>query len=269
MITEPGIYPGLSRLDYGNIEATNHSSLTDHVFGPPDESVARRMFLGSTLHEVVLDYEATAPKVHLCAARRGSKEWEEECIAFFDHIVLKPEEAAAIKAQRQAIEAHPEMALILEKRVAHELCLVWKDEHTGVLCKGLVDIQTNKALCDIKTTGAHSADDFELSVAKFNYLSQAAMYLDGWTALRSEPKAWAWLCVQNRPPYQTWITRPTDAQLIVGRHLYRAMLCAKTGRSPGNDFIHQVEASLAEVAPTDTTVTPETLGWWKPEATDV
>ena len=72
-----------------------------------------------------------------------------------------------------------------------EVCLVWQDDATGLMCKGRLDALKAACILDIKTSAFPVGDNdgFARTVIKWLYNGQAAMYCDGlMAALKAQGK---------------------------------------------------------------------------------
>lgn len=87
----------------------------------------------------------------------------------------------------------------------YQVTTVWKDEHTGLLCKSRPDICKTKknVIVDIKTTLDASPEGFAREAAKYDYYLQAAMQIEGAikTGLMEQVDTFYWLAVEKTPPY--------------------------------------------------------------------
>lgn len=246
-IQQPGIYPGISRADYDEIPALNKSTLwrfaqdpEDFVLGiriakswpaPKTDSAAMRW---GRLYEWLLLTPDTFPEQYKVLTvrlkenflwranwrqkaekarrtRRFSKrlpeylKWEHDHLEAGWEIVTREEERTARTAVTIA-RATP----LVEQTLAHGqagVALVWLDEATGMLLKGLVDWVPSgiPALIDIKTAFDKSERGFRRAVRDFGYYVQNAWYLAGWNALNPEDQrdAWGWIVTSNKRPWRS------------------------------------------------------------------
>lgn len=100
-----------------------------------------------------------------------------------------------------------------------EVCVVWRDPQTGLLCKSRLDWWRGGQIGDLKTSArAVDADTFAWDVKRWGYAGQGAMYLDGLkAALKAMGKRiegqceYHWWAVQSFPPYTPALYNVIDA----------------------------------------------------------
>ena len=140
-----------------------------------------------------------------------------------------------------------------------EVCVVWRDPQTNLLCKARLDawsrLPDGDAIPDVKTSARPvDVETFAWTIKKWKYTGQAAMYLDG---LRGALKAigdeirevpqFHFLAVQSFPPYtpRPWHFLDHRSALTAewvefGRRAWHGALqqvayCLKTGVWPGHE----------------------------------
>jgi len=123
--------------------------------------------------------------------------------------------------------------------------LVWKDEATGVLCKGRIDrltsVSDQPVVVDVKTTGKPaSTHNFQQAVQAYGYHAQAAHYLLGVHTLMPDapiPK-FLWLVCETEAPNLVRVFEADDEALAIGADQMAAALqqfkeCEASGFWPG------------------------------------
>jgi hypothetical protein len=158
-----------------------------------------------------------------------------------NRVTVTPRERTALLAMGQAVRAHPVAGAMLSGKGRNELSIVWRDEPTGVLCKGRVDRvcrvkigvldpaaanPDDEALCliDFKTTRAIDPGAFDRDVARYGYHAQLAMYLDGLNAVSPAPLHPYIVAVENEPPYDVVVRSLDEPTIGHGRRLYRRLM---------------------------------------------
>lgn len=124
---------------------------------------------------------------------------------------------------------------------------------TPVLRKCRTDLITanGEFIVDVKTTDDVSKAAFGRTIANFGYHISAAWYLDVLFGLYSDaaPAGFAFIAVQNKRPFDVAVHYLTDAQIHLGRLLYRKYLrrlvrCVNENRWPGVANGEFIEAEL-------------------------
>lgn len=255
MEIKDGIYPGMSRTDYGRIPAINHSTLKNfrrtpaHVLEaikyPPEPTES--LEFGTAFHCAVLEpdkFAATyvvAPKVdgRTKAGKAAKEAFAEESIG---KVVIDEVEAAIIAGMQRGLRSNPVTDDILSSPGKTEVCLVWTDEESGVRCKALIDkiisFGGGTSIIDLKSCLSASRSAFSRDIDKYQYDEQAAFYLGGANALAPSNRRWLWIACEKKRPYLQAVYEPDNDMLLYARdkirqHLIDYKECMKTGIWPG------------------------------------
>lgn len=133
-----------------------------------------------------------------------------------------------------------------------EQSFFWRDAD-GILRKCRTDLITADGafICDVKTTDDVSKAGFGRSIANYGYHISAAWYLDVLQGLygNDAPQGFAFIAVQKTRPFDVAVHYLTDAQIHLGRLIYRKYLatlveCMQTGIWPGTARGELIEAEL-------------------------
>jgi len=126
-----------------------------------------------------------------------------------------------------------------------EVSMFWRDEETGLPCKGKMDYMKFVssdvvAISDPKTTADASLDGFNKAMGNFEYHLQAAFYMDG--LLRCLPwlkgVLWYNIPMEKEPPYEVGFYDIKQRDIVIGRDQYRRALhtykdCLERDEWPG------------------------------------
>jgi exodeoxyribonuclease VIII len=243
-----GIHPGMSRSDYLKIKAVNVSLLVegersmahlkwamDHAKEPTDA-----MKRGTAVHMAVFEPEEFESKtVVFEGVRRGKEKFKE---SNFGKTILKQDDFDCVISMRDALRRHERVADILESTGTGEMAVVWKDEETGLLCKGLVDRFCKcwgyTIVPDLKSCQDARPIEFSKTVYNYHYHTKAAFYHDGLAAIANVPRRFLWIAVESEQPHGIMIYDPSETMMQTGRRNYRRLLnafaeCLKSGVFPG------------------------------------
>jgi hypothetical protein len=260
---EPGMYEQIPFAEYAAWDAINNSSLGPALISAAhyrayleqDRTETDSMRFGSLVHAgkldpkdllnryvVMPDFRTQLSKEY--ANPRASKEYKEKVEAWEKQVhgkqIVEQSDFDLLSAIVVALDSEPLARECLGHSGPAEVSLVWRDETTGLLCKGRIDKldHTRKRFADLKT--ARSLEDYSREIANRGYHRQAAFYVDGLQAITGdiyEP----WLVpVEKTPPFAV-AAAPVDSDaLIVGRLTYRRALrviakCRKTDNYPPLD----------------------------------
>jgi hypothetical protein len=250
-----GIYPGMSRSDYEQIEAVNWSVLKhfrrtpaharEFMLHPP--APTESLEFGSAFHCAVLEPErfqtayAVPPKFdrRTTIGKQGWAQWEEEhrgveCV--------HPDDMAAIHGMRESLLGNEIVASILSAQGKNEVAVVWTDPETGLRCKGLLDRICTYAgwttVLDLKSTPDAGEWSFSGSFGKYQYHGQAAFYLWGLETLAPLDRQFIFAAVEKDRPHCVAVYKPDEDAILAGRAKFRRYLtqfreCQSTGIWPG------------------------------------
>lgn len=173
-----------NELDENNIrriKGVSNSRLTQllhQLKGTVQTYPARCLVFGSAVHEYILEPEYFV----------------------LDHYNLRPREQSALVEMKQNFEQHSFFKLYFQQ-AKKEVIKTWKDQETGLPCKGKIDlILANGEIVDLKTTSANSYTEFIKTLSIYDIDRQAAFYLKGCKTRRF------WVVgLQKRLPYNIFV----------------------------------------------------------------
>lgn len=147
-------------------------------------------------------------------------------------IILNPEEFIIIQNIRTAVLNKKSSHVLLHNGIAeHEI--YWKDEETGVECKGKLDYWIaptdkfpNGIIVDYKTTQNAELGEFANSIYKFGYYNQAAWYAWGIKELykTSGFPLFIFIAGEKDPPYESNFLVADETMIRIGLQENRRLL---------------------------------------------
>lgn len=202
-----------------------------YIDGHRKESPA--LAFGQAYHVFLLEQERFAEVYRvLPKMRRAGKAWEaamEEAAAEGKEIVFA-EDAETFAAMRAALLASSRKRKLAAAPGRYELSMVWKDQHSGLMCKGRVDklIESIRTVIDLKKCRDARSHAFGSSAAEYGYDIQAAFYMDGLKAITGEAHDFVFLCQEDEAPYSSAMYRVEvgDETYRAGRTKYRNTIAA-------------------------------------------
>lgn len=250
-IVRPGIYPDVPYSEYEKWDAVNNSVLwilesksplhaKEFKNNPPPSTPA--FIKGGAFHILALEprkfnlrYSVT-PKCDRRTAK-GKKIYK----AYEDNLngkqILSQEQYEEIYTMVEAIKKQIVYCYIQKGEA--EVCIVWEDKKTGLLCKARLDyVHRNRGyIIDLKSTTDASAHSFARSIYNYGYFQQAAFYSDGWKTLTGDETAFVFLPVEKSPPYAVAAYEAHEQLIIAGQKSYQQALktyaeCLKTDKWP-------------------------------------
>ena len=191
---------------YRAINAYSNSRLSqikNQLIGIQRPTPLKAFSMGSILHQLILE-----PKLA-----------ESE-----DYVFLTPAPRRHLLAAKKSTLRNRLLKRVLSDEATQiEQVFTWTDAKTQLPCKAKVDIayRDNRGLhvIDLKSTGAKDQVTFLADCVKYEYVRQAAFYLDGTGA-----ETVTIYGIQKRAPYQVFRKRYTKRELERGRKMYGVIL---------------------------------------------
>ena len=205
--------PQISDQEYRRIKAVSNSDLTrlrDELFARTRPVNTKAMQMGSALHQSVLE-------PHL------EKNWSDQV------------DVDIVESIKDNLYHFTPFRNLLQQAEC-EVVRVWKDEATGILCKGKLDMVCSQGiLADIKTTSCDSLEAFRRVCQTYDYDRQVAFYWDSFKREKELPTKFVLFGIQKNFPYQifTYELLPNDYFVKRGRDKYQSLL--KTWKNNHDD----------------------------------
>lgn len=154
-----------------------HARFVAKTLPPEPESDALR--LGSALHAMLL-----RPKGDLVVQPKFDRRKPEQKAASLafeaankGKIIVEPDELELLHGLVAGINANPTTAGLIRESGIAETPIRWRDESTGLWCKGMPDLVTSDFILDLKTIDR--LENWPRAVANYGYHRQQAFYQSG------------------------------------------------------------------------------------------
>jgi hypothetical protein len=179
------------------------------------------MIFGRAYHVAMLEPNEFDNKVLVFnSATRTTKGYKEFVLANPNApTIILQKEYDKIMFMQDVLFSHSEVRDLLQKEGEREIANAWKDEDTGVFCKGKADYRNGKTLIDLKTTGDGSFYGFSNSCKKYGYDRQSAFYMDGFGC-----DEFVFITQEKERPYNVSIFYAGDEFIDRGRQEYKYLL---------------------------------------------
>lgn len=203
--------------------------ILDNPPGPDSDAMAR----GRVVH--LATYQPhLLEEVAVWEGKRQGKEWEafetDHKAAGHEVVTRKIyDEAIAIgKAVRSSAMAKPYLS-----GGRGEATLLWRLDFPaagdlpayGFNCKGMLDFVADVGvIADLKSCQKAHSKGFGKAVANYEYLGQAAFYVDGYEIAMGKRLPYVFIAVEAKAPHVVQVHTVSDEQLEHGRDIYRARL---------------------------------------------
>lgn len=239
----PGLHKDVPPDTYARWSAVRSSLLRKVAQSPlharyamlhPDEDTTPAKAFGQALHVAVLEpdrFNTAFGIMPNLGPRQSSKVRAEEDAyrAAHAHVrFISKDDYDLCIAMRDSVWQHPTAKEILSSPGVNELSAVWKDNGTGVLCKGRQDRfgvwADAPTVVDLKSAADGSRQAFSRSISTYGYAEQSAYYLDGFNALAPMERKYVLLVVEKEAPFCVAVYELDQPSIAVGRRKYRANL---------------------------------------------
>lgn len=249
---EPGLHPDVPAEEYHAWPAASQTLLKvmrdrspaharEQMMNPKPPTPA--MMLGTAVHTAVLQPDVFArefmqiPDINR-RTKAGREKWAQLVNYVGEEYLLRPDDYDLCLRIRDAVHAHPIASRLIVGDT--EQSVVWRDQHTGVLCKGRFDVLNTRvgALVDLKTTRDASARSFTRDIYNFGYYLQAAHYLAGAYAHGVELRYSTIIAVEREAPFCVAVYHIRDEAVAAGEGELHELLkrwaeCETSGHWPG------------------------------------
>jgi len=252
MTPEPGIYYDVPFTEYFAWDAVSNTILKELADKSPLHAKYLKdhpridtpsFLIGRAAHCLALEpdrFESRYSIAPECDKRTkaGKESWAAFCEQSNGRDVLTSEQYESIKEVTGAIHTQVIDRFIQQGKA--EVCIVWIDKATGLLCKARLDyVHEERAfIVDLKTTTDANKDAFARDMWKYRYYQQAAFYAEGWKVTTGDESVFVFLPIEKNPPYAVGAYETGDYTMQAGRRAFREALdtyaeCVATGRWPG------------------------------------
>ena len=185
----PGVFPGMTRVEYDSIEALNQSTIKiahdrslrhahwelTHPSEPSDALVDGQAFHAMLLEpEVFKRNYAAMPtdekgRKHSRRTKLGSEAWAEYEKEHGEKWPIKADRIGELVAMRDSVMQHKIAHDLISNASYTELSAVWEHPSFGFLCKGQIDLVTQYEgwtwVIDVKTCVDASPEAFNRAIA--------------------------------------------------------------------------------------------------------
>ena len=214
----PGLYFDMPRECYDAIKAANQSTLKAMLKESPAHARASILFrvekdawtFGTAFDKrilspdnwmndyVIWDHTTSTGKL----GPRQGKVWDafESAAATGHKIILRTQDVEAIELMAWSLFDHGTAKRQFTRAVDHGVCLVWRDQRTGLLMKALLDqiaFGDMPTIDDLKTMASVAPGDLERAIVTLGYDVQGATYTRGLAALGGNKPNILLTCVEK------------------------------------------------------------------------
>lgn len=222
---EPGIYDNLPAEEYHSGPGVSVSTLKRFSEAPAKCLVHRpetpALARGTLVHCAVLEPEMLESRfVATDVERRGTKAWDAAEAAAAGRTLVKRVDWDEALAMRDAVQAHPVARELLSPGLLTEQSIYWRDERTGLLCRGRADVLRldMRIIVDPKTTRDASSRGFGRAAGDLKYHLQAQWYLDGVEQAGGwRPETFIFIAIESEPPHLVACYEVEPAHLDVAK----------------------------------------------------
>lgn len=233
-----GIHYGLTDAKYRAVSAVSNSMLSRFAAATPRHFKEAKEFKGSpeselgiAVHSLYLTPELFKYEyVQAQVVDRRTKDGKEAHALFLatheGKRVLPHYDYQRCEAIVSELAQHKELGR-LRDGCESEVSIFWRDNLSGLSCKGRLDLYSQKAahVFDLKTTSKLATErDFQRAVVQRGYHRQAAFYIDGLRAIGAPAKDFYFIVAETEAPYAVALFKMDEAFIEYGRQQVRGLL---------------------------------------------
>jgi hypothetical protein len=239
---EPGLYPGMTREAYDEVDALNQSTIKlayekslyharmkqlDH--SAPSEALVH----GNALHTLILEPELFSERYgpmpvndkgakHTVRTGAGASAWAAYEEDYPGRIPIKQTRIDELKHIREMVMLNPTARVLLENASYKETSFFWEHPDYGFMCKGQVDVLTEYQgwtwAIDLKSALDASVLGFRRAVGNYGYMVQHHWYIEGLNEIAEAERRFGFVAFEKDFPYAVMV-HELDAELVFeGRH---------------------------------------------------
>ena len=180
------------------------------------------MVLGTLVHRRVLEPEEYEKTVHVWPARRAGQAWKDFQEQHSTGDIITATESDKIEAISASIKTH-RMALHLLQQ-CHEFEMEVRFSHEGVPHRGFIDARGPGFIIDLKITQNVNARDLQRMIYERRYYMQAAIYMQGLSAMGYDVDDAYIIAVQSQRPFQVTCVRLPGHYIVRGHTEWMRLL---------------------------------------------
>lgn len=232
-----GKYRSANGLNASLCKAFAVSGLEGRLRAESDDDPTASMLLGRALHELIdargkMDdrFVSVEAKGKATSATLAKHQAEHP-----DRVILAEGWGVDIRRMYDSIDSHATAGPLMRKMEHREVSIFWDDPDLKMRCKARLDaVLVPEGIVDVKTTSDDlTSAAIDRAILNYRYDIQAAWYLrgGGMTFRKMHRPGFAFIFVQNRPPYDCVVVGLDDetimqgwADSIVGSERYKAWM---------------------------------------------
>jgi hypothetical protein len=225
MITEPGVYAGISNADYHANPALGSTSLKTLATKTPAHyqhdkthpKFSDAFTLGTAAHSLILEDDTSG--IEIVDAdnwlTKAAKEAKAAALADGKQPLLT-KEWQQVLAMKFAVMSHPLARAAFTDHRAEE-SVFWDEDGLTLKCRP--DEWKPGLLIDLKTTRSADPNEFGKTAHEFGYHQSAAHYIDGVKAATGEELPFHFVLVEKTAPYLVSVVELDIEAVNIGRQL--------------------------------------------------
>ena len=210
-------------------EALAFGTLTDFVLLEPGRFAAEAAVepdigeQGAPKRPTQRQLEAQKPSPATVAAIEFWRQWDDEHVGKI--VVTRADYDRVLQIEARVRSAQCKEYICGGRS---QVCLVWRDPVTGLLCKARLDYERelglNHAITDLKTSRSAHESYWRWALYHYGYFQQLAWYEWGWRALRDESSLCGWLIAEKEGYCGVVYRQCDDETLRAGAKSFRKAL---------------------------------------------
>ncbi len=266
-LTEPGQYGGVTAEQYhadpvpgGSLSSSGARALLPpscpalfrhrQLHGQPPKA---EFDFGHAAHRLVLGAGAGVAEIEADNWRTNAAKAARDEAYAAGLVPLLSKDLATVHEMADALRTHPEAAALLATGTGDpEQVVIWRDDHTGVMCRAMFDwlrhrpANGRRVLLDYKTCASAEPSDLAKAVANYGYHQQDDWYRSAVRSIDGQTPGMVFIFQERTPPYLVTVAEldPTARRIGAARNEWARQVyahCTATDRWPSYvEGIHEI-----------------------------
>lgn len=188
---------------------------------------------GKLIHEAILEPEKAkknfviAPKFEGEGSRKAKKEWVESLPK--EAVIVEPDFLKDLNGILKEVQKNKTTNMLLSKGIKEPCGLAWNEELKINMMLRPDMVTPDGIIIDLKKSSNGNFKSFSRDFFTYGYYIQAPFYFDGIKLLYDqgiypiEPKAFVFVVVEDKPPYDCFVYAVDEGSMDAGRKAYKRL----------------------------------------------
>jgi len=229
----------------------------------PNKDATESQALGTIVHTLLLEPHLFEKENYVMKekidrrTKDGREKYNEALLACGGRNIVSIDDYDTAILMRDSALRNDAVMKLLDSGMA-EQSIYYIDTETGLKCKARCDFRRSvngrwHTVVDLKTTNDASPGEFNKTMVKYDYLTQAGMQCEAINvALGFEVEHYFYIAIENTFPYATCVYKLSSDDLFIGKMQYASMIkkvkdCTESGIWGSYETLPQAVNGVIEI----------------------